>query len=83
VDDVDVDVARLVLGELLGPAEVDDPRHPVVRERVPARVRELAHVVGAHDAAGHRLAAALERQSAEVAHVEAAVPLEFGHGRAA
>ncbi len=54
VDDLDVDVARRVLGELLWQAQVDDPLHAVLGQRAPAGVGQRANVVGAHDRSGTR-----------------------------
>ena len=76
VHDVDVDVARLVLCELLGEAQVDDPLHAVLGERAPAVVGQPANVVGANDAAEPRTSAVLGRETAEVADVQAALPGE-------
>jgi hypothetical protein len=69
----------LVLGELLRPAQVDDPRDPVVGEGAPTRTRELANVVGTDNPAGNGPRTILGRQPAKVADVHAAVPVEVCH----
>jgi hypothetical protein len=76
VHDIQVDVARRVVVELLAPAKVDDAGDPVLGERTPAVVGEPPDVVGADQPAEQRLAAVLEPDAAEVADVEAALPLE-------
>ena len=76
VHDLDVDVARLVLGELLRPAQVDDARHAVLGERAPALVGQPADVVGADDTPRRVSPPVLGRQAAEVADVQAALPRE-------
>src|SRR5207244_10202195 len=76
VHDLDVDVARLVLGQLLGPAEVDDALDAVTAKRPPPVVGEAADVVRTDDSPLADAAAVLGRQAAEVTNVQAAVPDE-------
>ena len=74
VHDLDRQVALIVLGDLLGEAQVDDARDAVALERL--QIAQPPDVVGADDDAEARLAAVLGRDAAEVAHVEAALPLQ-------
>jgi len=76
VHHVDVDVARLIVGELLGEAQVDDALHAVIGERAPAFVGQPANVVGANDTAEPRTSTVLGRETAEVTNVDAALPDE-------
>jgi hypothetical protein len=76
VDDLDIDVARLILGELLGKAQIDDALHTVAGERTPALVGEPANVVGANDPAEPGTSAVLGGKTAKVANVDAAFPGE-------
>ena len=62
-------------------AQVDDALDAVPFER--AEVAQPAHVVGADDHAVGGLAAVLERHAAEVAHVQAALPLQYARHVAA
>ena len=59
----------------LGP-QIDDQRDAVVDERLTTGVAQAGQPVGPHDGAVRRLAAAGERQPAEVADVDATVPAE-------
>ena len=70
------DVARRVLVELLGPAEIDDPRDPVRRERAPAFVGQPSDVVRANKSAVARLTSVCERDTSEVPDVQAPLPLQ-------
>ena len=76
MDDFDRNVARRVLLEFRGEAQVDDPPDPVLHERLPTGLRQPADAVGAYKRTGTRLAAVLDRVPAEVAHVEAPLPLQ-------
>ena len=74
VDDLDVDVARRVLRELLRPAQVDDPPDAVLGERAPAGIGQPTHVVRSDDNPFANPPAVLGRQAAEIARVQAALP---------
>jgi hypothetical protein len=76
VHHVDVDVARLVLGKLLGEPQVDDALHAVLGERAPALIRQPADVVGPNDAAEPRTSTVLGGETAEVTNVDATFPGE-------
>ena len=65
---------------VVGP-QVDRELDAVVGKRLPPRIGERADRVGADDHAGARLAPALEREAAEVANVDAAVPGEDAPAR--
>jgi hypothetical protein len=80
VHDLDRDVARRVAEPLLVEAEVDDAPDPVRDERGPAGGAQRVDVVGADDRAAPRCASVLGRQPAQVADVEASVPLEHTPG---
>jgi hypothetical protein len=73
---VEVDVARLVFGKLLGEPQVDDALHAVLGECAPALVGQPADVVGANDAAKPRTSTVLGGETAEVANVDAPFPDE-------
>src|SRR5690348_15618588 len=83
MNDVDVDVAWRVLAELLRPAEVDDARDAVCLERAPPVVGQLPDVVGTNEAPEQRLAAVLERDTAEVPDVQAPLPFQMTRQAAA
>jgi hypothetical protein len=72
--DVDRNGIRGVVRHLPVGAEIDRDPHAVGGDRVPAGRSQVADPVGANDDAERRLAAAAERQSAEVADVDAPVP---------
>ncbi len=76
MDDLDRSLAGRVLLELGREPQVDDAPDPVLDERLPACLGQPADAVGAHDRAHPRLAAVLGRMPAEVAHVEAPLPLQ-------
>ena len=67
--------------QLVVVAQVDDRAHTVVPERRPAGRAEPVEAVGTHDGAAARHAAVGRREVAEVASVEAAVPVEMAAGR--
>src|SRR5581483_9401418 len=81
--DVDVDVARRIVRELLRPAQVDDALDPVLRKRTPAVFGQVGDVVCANEDATSRLAAPCKRHSAQITDVEAALPAELTRHAAA
>jgi hypothetical protein len=77
VDDVNRELARGIVLELVRAAEVDDRTDPVVEERSPARVREKPDAVGANDPTVPCLATVPGRMAAEIPNVETAFPGEL------
>ena len=76
VEHFDPELQLRVIGPLVDPAQVDDALHAVGEQLLSALVRERADVVGAHDGAVPRLCSVLGRQAAEIADVDAAVPVQ-------
>ena len=74
LDDVYLGGRAALQGCFAREAQIDEAPHAVVEQRLPARGRETAHVVGAHDPAGPRAATGGRFQAAEVADVETPVP---------
>jgi hypothetical protein len=74
--DGDRRLTRRVAGKLVVGPEVDCGADAVVAQRLPAALRQAANRVRPHDHAEARLAAAFERQAAEIPHVDATVPHE-------
>ena len=84
VDDVERQVARRIRLELAVAAKVDHGAYPVGDQRGPAVVRQTPDAVGTDDDVELRLATVVERQPAQVPHVDAAVPPKraLAHGGA-
>ena len=88
MDDLDVrlDVARGIIGALLGPAQVHDPDHAVISERSPAVVGQAPDVVRSDHGARSRGVPVLGGDAAQVANVDATIPRQrppafFDHDR--
>ena len=81
VDDLDRHVERRIALQFVVPAEVDDRADAVVHERAPAGRCEVPHAVGADDGAEPCRPAVLGAVPAQLANVEAALPVEdaLGH----
>src|SRR5205814_978354 len=74
--DLDRDALGRVLRHLEIGAQIDREPHAVIGERIPAGGSQDADRVRAYADAERRLAAAFERQSSEIADVDAPVPAE-------
>ena len=77
VDDLDVEVARRVVGDLELLAEIDDAGDPRCEQRLPSLAGEVSERVGPDHRTERRLAPVLGRQPAEIADIDATVPDEI------